>query len=502
MKCFCLVSLCILTLMIFCCSPASAQGWQWNPQPDGFHAGPPSGQQSPLTTLPSAPWQNSNPCDNDSGLMGIWPEAATLLRANFFEFPPQPAPTSGLNPVDFGFIVYDANSGVCWLADANLAGNPEIRALLGVPNINPDGTMDYPTAVLWVAALNNFAGHGFLGHKNWQLPDNPPMDPTCSAANGGNFGISCTGSAMGNLYQVGLARTFPDSVVRQFTNIVWPLRNLQPGLYWTSDQGAKDSGQQTLSFNTDISGSNTTKFNYFHVLPMVAGALGPIATPPAGCGVLPYTSGDAAGKAVYDSCTNISWTLDANLAATENFGIIGNTSIPRDSSVPPGPPLNPPLIDVDGTMLLATALVVNPLPAPPTNGPWLAAMNENNYAGSNNWQMPALSDLQNLFTDLGLQPGDPRLESQWFVGPFWHLQPYFYWACEPMNPNANAQAPCDYALSSSSGMGSLGIPLEYSFNFDNGFEGTDLAGLVVPGQDTHSKQFYVMVYYPASTPAP
>jgi hypothetical protein len=24
----------------------------------------------------------------------------------------------------------------------------------------------------------------------------------------------------------------------------------------------------------------------------------------------------------------------------------------------------------------------------------------------------------------------------------------------------------------------------------------------VPGQDTHSKQFYVMVYYPASTPAP
>jgi hypothetical protein len=93
---------------------------------------------------------------------------------------------------------------------------------------------------------------------------------------------------------------------------------------WTSDQGSGNSGQQTLSFNTDIPGSNTTKFNYFHVSSMMPGALGPIAAPPPGCGVLPYTSGGAAGKAVYDTCTSISWTLDANLAATENFGIIGN----------------------------------------------------------------------------------------------------------------------------------------------------------------------------------
>ena len=199
--------------------------------------------------------------------------------------------TNGLSSVDGGAIVYDSNQGLCWLADANLAGHPEVRAALSLsslnpdgsaPIINPDGTMDFETAVNWVNALNRYnKGKGWLGHNNWQLPSMPRVDPSCSSKNTDNFGVQCVGSAMGNLYNVGLARTYPDSVVPRFFNLVWPFVNLQPGLYWTSDPNG--GGETTFSFNTGIRGGNTTQYNFFHVLPMTATVLG---TLPTGSGVL------------------------------------------------------------------------------------------------------------------------------------------------------------------------------------------------------------------------
>ena len=225
-------------------------------------------------------------------------------------------------------MVYDSNMAVCWLADANLAGNPQVRALVklsavnpdgSAPAINPDGTMDYETALNWVDALNGFnGGKGWLNHNNWQLPATAAADTTCTSHNGGDFGALCSGSAQGNLYNVGLGRVFPESVTSFLFNIIWPLFNLQPGLFWTSDSNS--SGEVTFSFNTGQQGSNTTKYNYFHVLPMTQSLLGSI---PSGSGVVPYRSGPGAGRAVYDTVTGTSWTLDANLAAATNFGVRG-----------------------------------------------------------------------------------------------------------------------------------------------------------------------------------
>ncbi len=118
-------------------------------------------------------------------------------------------------------------------------------------------------------------------------------------------------------------------------------------------------------------------------------------------------------------------------------------------------------------------------------------MNKYNFAGSSNWMLPSApqpnkqipGDLDTLFLDLGLQPGDLRLEWFGFVGPFWRLQPGFYWTCE-RDDLTNSQAPCDPLLSPTP-PGSQ--PFAFSFNFDDGFEGTD-------HQDKH---FYVMVYFPA-----
>jgi hypothetical protein len=223
---------------------------------------------------------------------------------------------------------------VCWLADANLASNPLVRFLLGVSGINPDGTMDYPTAVKFVGALNRVK---FLGHSNWQLPDNPLNDNSCSSFNNGGFGVGCTADALGYLYHFGLARTFPDSVVTRFTSTVGLIRNLQPALYWTSVTAAGAAGESTYSFITDLNYSNTTRFNYLHVLPMVVGPIGPAPYCPAGFGgLVAYPSGPAAGKAVYDCATGNTWPADANLAASTDFGIGASTII----TIPPDNPNN------------------------------------------------------------------------------------------------------------------------------------------------------------------
>jgi hypothetical protein len=397
---------------------------------------------------------------------------------------------NGLLPVRWGTIVYDSLQGLCWLADANLAGDPLVRARVklagqnpdgSAPVINPDGTMDYQTALNWVSALNHYnAGKGWLGHNNWQLPTTPQEDPSCSSHNWGNFGVLCTGSALGHLYNVGLARTYPDSVVTRYFTQVWPLLNLRPGLYWTAKPG--DHGQYTFSFDTDVSFENTTKYNYFHVLPMTRSLLGPV---PAGTGVLPYLVGPAAGRAVYDSNTGLSWALDANLPAATAFGTAGTVTLQPDEPNNPdinGLTLAEPLIDRDGAVYFSS---VDPANSDPSTN-WIAAMNQANFAGSGDWVLPGPVELRHLFEDLGLETGDPRLQWWGFVGPFWRLQPGFYWSCA--RSAAGSQAPCDPSLAPPL---NNSTPMEFSFDFDDGFEGTDQA----------TKQFYVMVYYPAPSVA-
>ncbi len=365
--------------------------------------------------------------------------------------------------------VYDPDQRVYWLADANLAGNTTIRAQLGVTGIDPNGTMDYQTALDWVNALNSYdSGRGYLGHNNWQLPVTPSTDATCAVASGndGNsFGPSCTGSALGSLYTVFLGHTYPQSVVPNFTNTVVPFHNLQPSLYWSAtDSGA--AGQATFSFNIGIAFANTVRYNFMHVLPMRHGVIG--AKTPTGSGtVVPYTSGSAAGMAVYDQHTQITWVLDANLAASSSFGVSGTTTIQSANGV-----LTVPLINNNGAMLFATSAT------------WLNAMNNSSYAGASDWEMPALSDLQTVYSDLRLQAGDTRMTMQGSVGSFTNLQPFFYWACM-RDEDGSSQSPCNGSAAGNR-PGNRAV-MEWAFNFDSGFQGTDQS----------NKRFYVVVYYPA-----
>jgi len=359
-------------------------------------------------------------------------------------------------------ILYDANQGVCWLADANLAGDPVMRALLGVTGINPNGTMDYATAQNWVAALNAFdGGVGFLGHNNWQLPVAPLVDSTCAATGpgGGSFGPLCTGSAMGNLYHVGLQRTYPDSVTPGFHATVTPFDDMKLSYYWAQKNDGSGE-QEVFAFSNGFKGGVTTKYPYYYVLPMVPGSIGPAPPCAPGSGVVPYASGPAAGKAVYDCVTGYTWPADANLAARRNFGIRGYTSIVGNNGV-----IDVPLID-GGRMLFDTATQ------------WIAAMNNSWYLGSSAWQLPATyGDLETLFTDLNLASGDPRLMWTGGFGSFQNLQPFYYWGCQ-RDQKGDSRSPC-------TDTGPGGLP--WTFNFDDGFQGT-----AEPVQ-----RFFVMVYYPA-----
>jgi hypothetical protein len=389
-----------------------------------------------------------------------------------------PIGTSGLTPAGDGKLVFDSNQKVYWLADANLAADPQVRAEMGVAGIDPNGAMSYPTAQKWVAALNAYDnGAGYLGHKNWQLPVAPLSDNTCAdtGPQGASFGPQCTGSALGNLYYVGLNQTFPNSVAPHFAATVAPFQDMKLSYYWALQnnggvgRGGGAGGQEMFAFANGIQGGTTTKDCYYYVLPMVTGAIGAPPACPSGSTVVPYTTGPAAHKAVYDCATKYTWAADANLASSQTFGITGDTTIVYRSRK-----ITAPLIN-GGAMLFQTATQ------------WIQKMKSSQYLRSSAWQMPASShDLEKLVADLNLASGDARLKWTGSFGPFQNLQPFFYWACQ-RDQSGTSQSPCTgYAPPDGS------TKLQWSFNFDYGEQAT--SSLV--------QKYFVMVYYPAPTRPP
>jgi hypothetical protein len=113
------------------------------------------------------------------------PRAAHAPRTPRTHASPRTASGGGLVPTNGGRTVYDSKARVTWLADGNLAASQKFN----VANINRDGSMDYATAVKWIAAMNAYQGAGYLKHKNWSLPTTPNADPKCTSHNKIRFGF-------------------------------------------------------------------------------------------------------------------------------------------------------------------------------------------------------------------------------------------------------------------------------------------------------------------------
>ena len=357
-----------------------------------------------------------------------------------------------------GITVYDNVNNISWLANANLPATnrfviPLCNPSSTQPCINASGSMGYRAAQAWVAAMN---AANYLGHTNWQLPTTPKND-SCpfTGPQGNSFGFNCKASALATLYYnnaFGVAA--PSTAVPLPNNAATPFSNFQPYLYWSQTiTTVSGTGYGTFSFNTGFQGSNS-KPNFLYVLPMIPGNVS--GTPP--------------GQTVYDPVSNVTWLSNANIAATNSFGL--------PPCIDPGSPkicVNP-----DGAMNWDSAFQ------------FVMSMNADKgtgYLGQKNWELPPMdpscgtyyncvgtnNPLAELFYNLlGLSPGAPVVATpDMDVGPFRHLQPYLYWACQA-NTIQNACLPDGPASG-----------FEWSFSFGNGFLGTDI----------FANEFYVTAYF-------
>ena len=391
------------------------------------------------------------------------PQLVNACRSGNDSAPVAPPPSAPLAPAADGQTIYDPNLNVTWLADGNLAGTQTF----GVSNINKSGSMDYATALRWVAAMNALDNSaGYLGHNNWQLPTAPSEDKSCARTgrNGESFGFHCSGSALGSLYYGALGLREPNTAVPIPTHTVGPFTDFEPYLYWSGSAAADPKqGFVSFSFNSGFQGANVT-LNYLYALAMIKGKL-PGRPPATGKGL----EVNAGGQTIYDPVAQVTWLADANLAAKQTFGVAG---------------INP-----DGSMDHAAAVE------------WIAAMNRadggRGYLGQTKWQLPETvspdptcsigaqgttgygctgSPMGQLYyQQLGLHRGEsvaavPGVK----VGPFHNIQPYLYWACEAIT----AASPCQTNGPAEN--------FEWNFSFGNGFEGTNLL----------ANNLFVMVYYP------
>jgi len=375
-----------------------------------------------------------------------------------------------------GTMVYDTVNNITWLADADLPASSRFGLPLCTgsnaepqPCVNASGSMNYQSAAAWVQALN---AANYLGQSNWQLPTTPPIDRNCgkTGPNGNSFGFGCTAGAYASLYNA-LGLKAPNTAVPIPNNTVGPFSNFQPYIYWSQTSNGTQ-GYATFSFATGFHGSNTGP-NFLYVLPMITGKIP--GTPAASGTGLQVNPG---GQTVYDPAINVTWLANANLAASNAFGM------------PPCQDPTTPAICVaeDGAMTWDSA------------GQFIKNMNAAAYLGQNNWQLPPIDQSCNGFnctsgsnspmgelyyTQLGLSRGTsivvpPNIQ----VGPFHHIQPALYWSCA----GATIQSPCQ-----SDG------PVfnqEWSFSFGSGFEGTD----ILPN-DLYATAYFVGAP-PTAGPAP
>jgi hypothetical protein len=244
----------------------------------------------------------------------------------------------------------------------------------------------------------------------------------------------------------------PNTAVPIPNNTVGPFSNIQPYLYWSQSGAPPPAGNFTFSFATGWQGANTLP-NFLYVLPMIPGKLA--GTPAASGDGLQVNPG---GQTVYDPVTNITWVANANLAASNTFGLPSCTN-----------PTTPALcVAPDGAMTYASAsqFIAN-----------MNAFNGTGYLGQTNWQLPTIDSncpgyncsgtqnpMGNLFyNQLGFSQGMTAVAAPNIaVGPFNHIQPYLYWTCGA----ATIPGACD--------ANGPAANFEWSFSFGSGFEGTDL----------------------------
>jgi hypothetical protein len=172
---------------------------------------------------------------------------------------------ASLSPNPDGQTVHDSggqNMNINWLANADLAESNTF----GVQGINADGSMNYPTATAWIAAMN---AADYLGHNNWRLPTSDAEDTS---------GYERTDAEMGELFYTELGGQAGSTIQLTHDADYGLFSNLQAYLYWSSTNvldtsgDTKDKSHETLSFGNGYRSGNTDP-NEVYVLPAFDGGV-------------------------------------------------------------------------------------------------------------------------------------------------------------------------------------------------------------------------------------
>jgi MYXO-CTERM domain-containing protein len=402
-----------------------------------------------------------------------------------------------------GSTVLDTSTGLTWLENADLPAS-QAFGLDCSPSkttdcVNPNGSMNWVTAVNWVRRMNNA---DYLGHDNWQLPATASFDPGCTATgtHGNSFAFNCSGSAFGALYYNALGLTAPNSALPPAQNTVGLFSNFQPNNYWSGTKNPSSGlGYLTFSYATglgdSIVGANSTDPSnpnkitsiggtFLNVLPMIPGT-------PIGPRPLQSALG---GQGVFDPATGATWAADANLAATfakspTLMAAIGMSLCNGVGTV--GVNTAPNCINANGTMNW------------PSANQFVTALRGIAYLGQTGWTLPpignqgclaqacsdpALNPMAYLYyNQFGLKTGTSVAPTPAVVAandPFQNWQPEYYWSCEATNDACPIGTSCDY-------QSTLPAPdFGWDFSLGNGYESTDLK----------EQYFFVTAYYVPEPP--
>jgi hypothetical protein len=300
------------------------------------------------------------------------PNTAVPIPANtvgpFLNFQPNIywSSSGGIAPLQVNSpgMVFDPETNVTWLADANLAAHETF----GLPRcetapsptlcVARDGSMNDASAKQFIINMNAYnGGAGYLGQVNWALP---PLDARCPL-----YGCGGVRNPMGNLYYNQLnfpTRTLAGTPVVPVPDIeVGPFNNLQPLPYWAcladtvqgacepTDRGGEPSKKSEwgFSFSTGFQGTERLTASHFvavyfvgcglleqllcegapaYVLPAIAAKGGPVYAIPGAVTeqstiTLTNVSGSVCLRAGY--CTNAAGIVTA---------AAGNTTAPGQTS--------------------------------------------------------------------------------------------------------------------------------------------------------------------------
>jgi hypothetical protein len=208
---------------------------------------------------------------------------------SFITLPAQAALVSVLG----GAAVYDTDRNISWISNANLALTNQFGLTLSASENDPTantvgstGKMTWDNAVAWIAGMNSA---NYLGFNNWSLPDTPQPDASCGSQldpGGGGFplqgyGLGCTGSDMGHLYNVeGVTAVSPGL-----------FSNVQSNYYWSSTQFAISTNNAWVFGFGDGNQTSTDKTNSYYALAVHSGMVPvPAAVWLFGSGVLALVS--------------------------------------------------------------------------------------------------------------------------------------------------------------------------------------------------------------------